>query len=252
MSKEKTGMPVVQEPQEKGLLVIPDPAKLREIMKNNLEGLSVEFTVVKMPSAGGLVFEIPSLDGELETPREIIGVVLAHHATRAYFKESFGSGVKGAPPSCSSMDGKHGEGDPGGECSVCPQNAWGSGRDAKGQPTRGKGCAERHRLFILRGDSLFPIIVSAPPSSLKNVSIYATKLAGQMKELSQVLTKLKLLKATNPAGIEYSKIDFYKAGDLSQEQADQVKQLIVELLPAMRKTAIIDAEFEAEKDADTY
>src|SRR3989304_6389367 len=82
-----------------------DESKLREIMSANLEGLTPEFTVVKIPTGGGIAFEVPT-DEDIETEKELIGVILDHYPARANWPEKF-SGM-GQPPECSSLDGKKG------------------------------------------------------------------------------------------------------------------------------------------------
>src|SRR5690606_29691000 len=83
------------------------PAVLdHEAMMEELEGLELTFDRVKIPSGGGLAFEIPIDDDEVDTAKEIVGVVVDHHRVNAYWPTLYSG--QGQPPACSSMDGKIG------------------------------------------------------------------------------------------------------------------------------------------------
>src|SRR5690606_32312808 len=104
------------------------PAVLdQEAMMEELEGLELTFDRVKIPSGGGLAFEIPIDDDEVDTVTESVGVVVGHHRVNAYWPSAFSG--QGQPPACSSMDGKTGMAPPDSEvswagreqsCATCP------------------------------------------------------------------------------------------------------------------------------------
>ena len=75
-----------------------------EAMMEELGGLELTFDRVKIPSGGGLAFEIPLDDDEVDTVKEIVGVIVDHHRVNAYWPAAFSG--QGQPPACSSMDGK--------------------------------------------------------------------------------------------------------------------------------------------------
>ena len=88
---------------------------LSDAMSQELEGLSLSFERIKIPSAGSTVFELPAVDGgEPETVKEFTGVILYHHPLFAYYRDKYAGGNE--PPDCGSFDGVTGEGDPGGAC----------------------------------------------------------------------------------------------------------------------------------------
>lgn len=70
-------------------------------------------------------------------------------------------------------------------CATCPFNRYGSDVDPEtGQPRRGKACREKRVLLFLRdGDSL-PIVILAPPSSIKAVDAFVTMLATRQQPLA--------------------------------------------------------------------
>lgn len=88
---------------------------LNDAMSQELEGLSLSFERIRIPSAGSTVFELPGEeDGEPETVKEFTGVILYHHPLFAYYRDKYAGGNE--PPDCGSFDGITGEGDPGGAC----------------------------------------------------------------------------------------------------------------------------------------
>jgi len=56
--------------------------------EREMNGFPMSFDRIKIPSAGGTIFEVPSLDGVKATPaQEITGVVLYHHPMQSYYKQ---------------------------------------------------------------------------------------------------------------------------------------------------------------------
>lgn len=214
----------------------PTLAAIAEL-KENFEGLAPEFSRVKIPAGGGLAFEIPGAE-EPETAREIVGVILAHYAMRAYWPEAFTG--QGTPPVCSSLDGRTGQGDPGGACTKCERAAWGTGKGDRGQ-----ACKLMHRLFVLREGQMFPLILSVPPTSVRNVGVYMTRLASAGQHFRGVMTKIKLAKDRNQDGIEYSKVDLFRVADLTPEQRTSLNELANGLMPAMRGLGIESNEYSS-------
>ena len=251
MSKQsKTSALEVTTPSE--LMALPDQKQIQRIMSDNLEGLTPTFPVVKIPAGGGTAFEIPTEGEDPDISQQVEGVILDHYRTRAYWPDKFNG--QNDPPTCFSLDGIHGQGDPGGQCSECPLNEWGSGKDEKGNPSRGKACQERHRLFILPPGTIFPLLVSAPPTSIKNVSVFATKLSGRMKTFGSIITRLKLSTDKNAQGIKYSKLELFTAGDLNEDAQAKIKTLSESLKPAMRQKPIenIEVAIEPEPANDSF
>lgn len=144
-----------------GYLALKD-FDLNEVMAEEMSGLSASFERIKIPSGGGTVFEIPGDDpDEPETVKEFSAVILYQHPLNAYYKEEYQGGSN--PPDCGSYDGVCGTGDPGGLCKSCPYNAFGSGKNGA------KACKNRRRLYLLREGDIFPMILSLPTGSLKEI-----------------------------------------------------------------------------------
>ena len=118
-----------------------------DIIRANLKSqpLTLDlFDIVKSPSGGSTVFEVPGLAGN-EAAMELTGIVLDYTTPRAYWDTP--DPVEGTPPVCMSQnsiishDGK--------SCAICPYNDFGS----KDGDSNAKACKESVLLFLLRPNS---------------------------------------------------------------------------------------------------
>ena len=209
-------------------------------MAEEMEGLQLSFPRVKIPSGGGLAFEVPGDDPENpDTEKEIVGVIVDHHPVNAYWQNKY-SGANN-PPDCSSMDGKVGIDADGNRkpCNSCPNNEWGS--DDEG---RGKACKNMHRVYILREGEMLPLLLTLPPTSLKNLSDYiALRVVSKGMRSYGVVTKVSLKKAQNAGGINYSQAVFALAGKLAPAQAAAMAEYSKGIKVLTRQLAV---------DADEY
>lgn len=180
-----------------------------------MDGLgSVPYDRVKIPSGGGIAFELPGEDDEdTESATELVGVILHHHPVNAYWRDKFGGGNE--QPDCSSYDGKQGvERETGAinDCSLCKYNQFGSDGN-------GKACKNAHRIYMLREGNPVPLVLSLPPTSLKYLRDYISKkiLLKGMRSY-HAITKITLKKEKSAAGITYSRAAFAFAGKLTPDQ----------------------------------
>lgn len=220
--------------QEKAFNLQVLEGEIAEAIAEEMDGLgTIPYDRVKIPSGGGLAFELPGEDEDHPvSATELVGVILYHHPINAYWKEKFNGGNE--QPDCASLDGKQGINKDTGvicDCATCPYNQFGS----DGQ---GKACKNAHRVYILREGSPVPIILTLPPTSLKPLRDFIGKkilLAG--KRSYQVVTKITLKKEKSAQNIVYSKAAFELAGQLD---ADQIKAV----------EAMADAIKASSKDVD--
>lgn len=208
----------------------PVDGNFMEVFKEEMDGLgSMPIDTVKIPSGGGVAFEVPSEDPDSpDMVKELVGIIVGHKPQNAYWSEAF-TGAN-ASPDCFSDDGKTGLDSRTGEirdCASCPYNQYGSAVNANGQPTRGKACKNLHRLYFLTEGSMFPVIINLPPTSIKSFKDYlAKRLLLRGKRSYQVLTKITLKKASSGDGIPYSQCVFTKAGDLSPGVVKELEPFI--------------------------
>ncbi|MCX4324204.1 MAG: hypothetical protein OSJ59_14740 [Lachnospiraceae bacterium] len=195
---------------------------LAQTIAEEMDGLgALPFDRVKIPSGGGLAFELPGEDDENpESATEIVGVILDHHPVNAYWREKFAGGNE--QPDCSSFDGKLGVDRETGEikdCASCPYNQFGS-------DDKGKACKNVHRVFILREGNPVPLVLSLPPTSLKYMRDYiAKRVILKGFRCWQAVTKITLKKEKNAAGIAYSRAVFTFVGKLSPEKAKEAEAM---------------------------
>lgn len=172
------------------------------------------FDIVKSPSGGSMVFNVPGLSGD-EAAKELTGIILDYSTPRAYWKTS--DPVEGTPPDCFSEDSITSH--EGKACATCPFNDFGS----KDGESNAKACKESVTLFLLHPDNIMPIIVRIPVSSKLRFQRYMTRLVGRMIPLSSVVTKITLEKTTNRTGQPYSLFNFEAVEELEPNEADAAK-----------------------------
>ena len=188
-----------------------------DIINENLKNQPLSpalFDIVKAPTGGFTAFNVPGINGD-EVEKELVGIILDYTAPRAYWETA--EPVEGIPPTCysldsiTSIDGKH--------CSTCVHNTFGS----KDGDSQAKACKESIQAFLLRPDSIIPIIVRIPVTSKIIFQKYMTRLVSKMIPLSGVVTKITLEKATSNGGQPYAKFIFEAVERLSPDEAAYAK-----------------------------
>lgn len=196
--------------------------EMAEAIAEEMDGLGmIPYDRVKIPSGGGLAFELPGEDEDHPiSATEIVAVILYHHPINAYWKEKFNGGNE--QPDCAAIDGKQGITKEDGvihDCATCPYNQFGS-------DGAGKACKNAHRVYLLREGNPVPLILSLPPTSLKPLRDYIGKriLLKGMRSY-EAITKITLKKDKNASGIAYSRAVFDFVEKLSSEQAAAVAKM---------------------------
>jgi hypothetical protein len=216
-------------------------------MAEEMDGLQLSFPRIKIPSGGGLAFEVPGDDPENpDAEKEIVGVIVDHHPVNAYWQGKY-SGANN-PPDCASIDGKVGMDQDGNRkpCNSCPMNEWGTAEDG-----RGKACKNMHRVYILREGEMLPLLLTLPPTSLKNISDYlGLRVITKGLRSYGVITKVSLKKAQNANGINYSQAVFSLAGKLSPEQTKAMAEYSQGIRSITRQLAIQADEYEQTGTSD--
>jgi hypothetical protein len=188
---------------------------VNDFIAEELAGFDVQLAKIKIPSGGGLAYEIPDEDGEITPVKEFSGVVLYQHAAFVYYKTKYEGGSN--PPDCYSYDGMCGIGDPGGNCKTCPLNDFGTGEN------NSKACKNRRRLYILREGELLPMVFSLPTGSLNGYRDFLRRNLSRLKKCCHYVTNFSLEKAVNVKGVPFSKAVFYKERDLLPEEISAVE-----------------------------
>ncbi len=181
-----------------------------------LSGLDNEFERIKIPAGGSTIFELPSGNpDEPDTVKEFSAVILYHHPMYIFYSSKYSGSSN--PPDCLSVDGITGVGIPGGKCMNCSKNKFGSGENGS------KACKNKHQIYLLRENEIFPMVLSLPTSSNREFSRYIKRLLSRGKKSDSVVTKFSLKKAVNKTGISYSQVQFSVARELTNEETQLIK-----------------------------
>lgn len=219
------------------------------LLKDTLEGQDVtEFNLarVRMPSGGGLAWELPTLTG-VQAIQELQGVVVFYKNSRSYWEDAYSGGNE--PPDCSANDAKHAtKGEDGVEipatidgetgkllCDTCAFSEWGSSDSGSG---RGQKCKMTRQLFLIVPERMLPVVVSLPPTSLKKASAYFLTLADYSRDYKRMITKISLEKASGKDVPDYSVANFTAGEELAPEVAAVVAEYADALRPHFEATRI--------------
>ena len=232
----------MMETSQTGFLALQD-FDLADVMCAEMDGLSAAFERVKIPSGGGVMFEIPGENPEEpDTVKTFSAVILYQHSLNAYYQSEYQGGSN--PPDCGSFDGHHGEGNPGGSCDSCPLNQYGSGKNGA------KACKNRRRLYLLREGDIFPVILFLPTGSLKSFTRYLMRVIPKYKNSNAVVTKFTLKKAVSGTGMSYSQAQFAVERVLSPEEYPLIAA-VTEQVKALSKNVGYDTEDALRVDPET-
>lgn len=224
-------------------LVIPvEPARLKELLAANFgHGGTPVIDRVTVPPGGGLSFQVPAATGP-QAQQSLEGVVILDHRARAYWEKQ--GEATGTPPNCASQDGWHGVGIPGGLCMTCPLNEWDSGKDG-----RGKACKELHRIYLLQGGDTLPLLLTLPPTSLREWDAYRTRVMREGNTLQEVATSFTLTQDRAGGGQLFSRVVPISKGILPEAQARLAKDIKVLLEPSLLGVQIADEDYRAPQAA---
>lgn len=165
---------------------------LAEIAAGNVEIQPVRYRLL----SGGAIGFTNKDTGEVHPGTTMTAIILTHVNTRTYYDPDAPDDVK-VPPWCISKDAKWGEPQtPLGVfnlsmekqvCETCPLNGWSTGKNGKG-----KACKEMARLLLMPIDQdMDPLILFAPPTSLRNWKSYRDQLASGSHPRSKSLANLR-------------------------------------------------------------
>ena len=192
---------------------------------------------IKVPAGGGTSFAVPGLSGEKDE-KEIEGVVIGWNDTRSYWESEFEGASQ--PPDCSSIDGLVGVGNPGGRCSACPMSQFGSAEKGDGQ-----ACKNMRVMFVLGTDGLLPLVLTAPPTSLRNMKKFFLRLASAGKSYNHVVTKFHLEKTKSGGGISYSQVHASMVRELTPDEIQASDDYSRKISPSMKRVVNEEVQGEA-------
>ncbi len=215
-----------------------ESAELAEVMTENLGGQNLspsDLMKIKVPSGGGIMWELPSLSGAPLDKAEFEGIIIFHKFQNAYWEGEYDGSNN--PPDCAAPDSMVGIGNPGGTCANCPLNQYGSAIKGKG-----KACKNTKILFILMEGAMLPMALNVPPTSLKAVKNYLLGLSSAGVPYFGAVTSFTLIKDKNESGIQYSKVNLKLKDKVDKATKDKLKAYQMSIRPAL-ETIQIDADF---------
>lgn len=223
-----------------GFALSENLATIRDALGGECAGLDFTFDRIKIPSGGGLAFEVPGEEDDPELATKITAVIAYQHPAFAYYATKYHGGNN--PPDCGSFDGEHGNGNPGGDCHTCRFNKFGSGEG------KAKACKNRQMLYLLREGEIFPVMMSIPTGSLKSYTDYVKKQITRGRRLSGIVTEISLRKAESKqenGSITFSRVTFKFIRMLNAEEKDYVSkmtELIKNYASNLTANALIEEE----------
>lgn len=197
----------------------------------------------KLPKEGkSFLIDTGDEDNLISVPT-IEGVVVYSHLCNARFDPA----SRNEPPICSSMDAKVGVDLEDGavhNCETCEFNQFGTA----GQGKRGKACKNMIRLYILTDSSPIPILLSLPPTSMKNWQTYRYGLSLDQLSPKGVLTELSLVNAVSKtSGDKFVKVKPRFKGILSEEARRIAEMFAAGFAPKVEITA---DDYEVKEDGE--
>ena len=248
---EETAMEAYKDTEFVALDTTIDADEMAELLEVNMGGKMdwQDMERVVCPSAGALSFEVPCSSG-VEPRDDVHGVVLHAQDIRLRFTKEFGEGETNEPD-CVSLDGVVGTGDPGMVCKGCPHEKWGTGKNGSG-----RACNERKYVVMLLPDSMSPVALSVPPSSLKHINKYLKRLYDERILAYKTTTIVKPVAAKNKGGVKYTEITFVKGPDLNEREQGHAKllskQIRDSIVGAAEAAAAGNPSAESQRDVDEH
>jgi hypothetical protein len=229
-------------PESEFLAVRGEDNAVAEALEANQEELSVRDLIrVRVPAADSGQWSIKD-PANVRTAKEIVGALVVYRKGGVLWPTE-GEAIKGSRPVIVTNDLRTGQlvsddfGDldeaelqkariedgPNGELLYdwleLSYNKWGS--SGKG---RGKRCKERRILGILEPESMYPLIVTVPPASLRNVTDWIKGMSLNGIPHFRLVCALGLEEVTNDAGQEFCKVVPRTERILSEEEGSFLRE----------------------------
>lgn len=202
---------------------------LSDILANDLRGIDLQLKRIKPTyevAAQSFAIPVDPEKEEYDVMETFTGVIAFHHELHEFHANPNNDHKKA--PECFSYDGISGCGNPGGMCSTCPRRLY--------KHNYNKAiCKAKRRLYILRPGEPLPYELIVPNYSMQNFSLYMRNLIGQYQLPSRVVTRFRMKRHPNSAGIQVSKICFDMVRPLDSEELAYIQSTVPALEEFMQR-----------------
>jgi hypothetical protein len=179
---------------------------------------------------------------------EIRGVVVFKQITRGYWDRT---NKEDKSPVCSSIDGLTGRDRDGNArpCATCPNNQWGSASTAEEQ-RKGKACKEMRRAFVIPSGQFVPIMVSLPPTSLKDWdNFWSARVTQGIPDLAA--EAIMSLIPAKIGGYEVSVIRMKSGNKVSPKDMLELNKVKKQFASSWAQTEITEEDYEHDDTGST-
>lgn len=232
------------------------PREIAEMLLETSGGQTIspfDLDLIKVPSGQGTaMWAVQTLDGE-DAVKTIDGIMILTRTIRSWWESSIDETGGGSAPDCSSQDGQVGIGAPKGhpdfkegnyevrydgegeeirrgrfDCARCPLADFGT--DTRG---RGQACKQNLLVFMVRPESVLPMVIKVPPSSIRVMRNFIRSMMGLGIKPFGAVISLGLKKVTRGGSPAYFEIEPKIVQRLSAEELEKVRQLRDSVLPVL-------------------
>lgn len=225
-----------------------DPKEIMSLIHENLGGQQLrhfELERIKIPGAGGKVWELTDEAGDVQGVSYFDAVILHKRDGRNYYKDDYNDEGEKSPPDCYSDDLTNGIGNPGGKCHACKFAQFKTAQNGKGQ-----ACKQVNLLFLAQPGDIIPKLLSLPPTSLASFRKYTMQLVNRRASYFNVLTRFTLAQVAGPKGPVAVCVPKLIAR-LDPEDCKAIEYMRAGLKPIFYAARVDDADnYEAPIDAD--
>lgn len=240
---------------------LQDSDRTAELIRQTLDGQQLrEFDLARVrlsTAAGGQTLQVPGLNG-VDVVKDVSGVILFNKHSRSWWESRYDG--SNDPPDCSAPDAKHATARPDvaipapqdesrGEdaylCDGCAYAEWGSALREDGSPSRGQACKMTRQLFLLTPQRMLPMVLTLPPTSLKEAQSFFLNLADFDVDYRQVVVKITAEKKAGKGVPDFNVAKFEVAERLDDDQFAKVVAYAQQMEGAFRRIVADRADVEA-------
>ena len=207
---------------------------------------------IKIGSGGMLAFSVMEPGAERpEVTDTLECVIIMSHKCNAYWARPLDQNDGNKLPDCASANGETGIRSATGEvhaCKTCPLNQYDS--DPKGGA--GKACKNMRRLYVLREQDLFPMILALPPTALKAYDDYRVAQSVKFNRVEGLLTRITLMPRTSAGGTEYGVPIFEAAAKLTPADTARMRAYAAEISGAAQRNDITVDDYSTAPDSGGF